>query len=146
LNLIARSADNFCYVWKLDYEFDQNRIFWGQFLRDAQHTGLYLKPVLPPKKEASLLPEKMVYNYPNPTEGNATTIRYYLRDAAEVSIRIYDMSGELVKELSGPGLEGVENEVNWDISNVQSGVYFARVKAQAESESSVVIIKIAVVK
>ncbi len=146
VNLIARSADNFCYVWNLDYEYEPDRIYWGQFLKDAQHTGLYLHTALPPTKAGSLMPEKMVYNYPNPTEGNATTIRYYLRDAAEVSIRIYDMSGELVKELSGPGLEGVENEVNWDISNVQSGVYLARVKAQAENESNIAIIKIAVVK
>lgn len=146
LALIARSADNFCYAWKLNYAFDQNRIFWGQFLRDAQHTGLYLHSALPPKKEGSLLPEKMVYNYPNPTEGNATTIRYYLRDAAEVSIRIYDMAGELVKEITGPGLEGIENEVKWNLSEIQSGVYFARVNAKAQGESSVVIIKIAVVK
>ncbi len=146
MNVIARSADNFCYVWNLDYEHEPDRIYWGQFLKNAQHTGLYLHTALPPTNEGSLMPEKMVYNYPNPTEGNATTIRYYLRDAADVSIRIYDMSGELVKELSGPGLEGVENEVNWDISNVQSGVYLARVHAKSENESRTAIIKIAVVK
>ena len=146
LNVIARADDDFCYAWKLDYAYDPNRVVWGQYLRDAQHTGSYLKPLVPPIKEASLLPEKMVYNYPNPTEGNATTIRYYLRDAAEVSIRIYDMAGELVTELSGPGLEGIENEVIWDLTTVQSGVYFARVAAKAATERSVVIIKIAVLK
>lgn len=146
MNLIARSADDFCYVWQLDYEYQSDRIVWGQFLRDAQHTGLFLHTALPPQTEGALMPKKMVYNYPNPTEGNATTIRYYLRDAADVSIRIYDMSGELVKEFPGPGLARVENEVIWDLSQVQSGVYLARVNAKAERESGTAIIKIAVVK
>jgi len=146
LNLIARSTDDYCYVWHLDYDFEPTRVFWGQFQRDAQHSGLYVRPINPPVREGALMPEKMVYNYPNPTEGNSTTIRYYLNDAAEVSIRIYDMAGELVEELPGPGLAGIENEVNWDITNVQSGVYLTRVFAKGENESNVAIIKIAVVK
>ncbi len=146
LNLIARSNDNYCYVWQLDFQIDPAHIFWGQFLKDAQHTGLYLERIDIPTKESDLMPEKMVYNYPNPTEGNSTTIRYYLRDAAEVSIRIYDMAGELVKEFSGPGLPAIENEVNWDITNIQSGVYLARVQAKDIDETNVAIIKIAVVK
>jgi len=146
LNLIARSSDNYGYVWHLDYDFEPERVFWGQFQRDAQHSGLYVQPINPPVREGALMPEKMVYNYPNPTEGNSTTIRYYLNDAAEVSIRIYDMAGELVEELPGPGLAGIENEVIWDITNVQSGVYLTRVFAKGENESNVAIIKIAVVK
>jgi M6 family metalloprotease-like protein len=145
-NLIARTSDNYCYVWQLDYEFNSDQIYWGQFLKDAQHTGLYLEPTSVPTKEGVLMPEKMVYNYPNPTEGNSTTIRYFLQDAADVSIRIYDMAGELVEELPGPGLAGIENEVNWDITNVQSGVYLARVSAKGANETNVAFIKIAVVK
>ncbi len=145
-NLIARSIDDFCYAWQLDYEFNTAQIYWGQFLKDAQHTALYLGQTSEPTKTDILMPEKMVYNYPNPTEGSLTMIRYFLRDAADVSIRIYDMAGELVESFSGPGLAGIENEVVWDITKVQSGVYLARVSARAESETNVAIIKIAVVK
>ncbi|UCE05043.1 MAG: VCBS repeat-containing protein [bacterium] len=145
-HLIARSQDDYCYVWQLDYEFNPNQIYWGQFLRNAQHTGLYLEQPSVPVKEGALMPAKMVYNYPNPTKDNSTTIRYFLQDAADVSIRIYDMAGELVEELPGPGLAGIENEVNWDITNVQSGVYLARVSAKADYETNVAFIKIAVVK
>ncbi len=145
-NLIARSNDNFCYVWQLDYEFNSDQVHWGQFLKDAQHTSLYLGQTSEPTRSGALMPEKMVYNYPNPTEGNTTAIRYFLKDAAEVSIRIYDMAGELVEQFVGPGLGGIENEVDWNITNVQSGVYLARVWAKSENEKSVAIIKIAVVK
>lgn len=145
-SLIARSKDNYCYVLPLKFEFKNDQIFWSQFLKDAQHTSLYLEKTSAPPKAGALMPEKMVYNYPNPTEGNSTTIRYFLREAAEVSIRIYDMAGQLVEEFSGPGLAGLENEVNWDISIIQSGVYLARVKAKSENETNIAIIKIAVVK
>lgn len=145
-NLIARSSDDFCYAWQLDYEFNIDQIYWGQFLKDAQHTALFLGPTSEPTRAGALMPAKMVYNYPNPTEGSSTMIRYFLRDAADVSIRIYDMAGELVQEFAGPGLGGIENEVILDISKVQSGVYLARVSARGENETNVAIIKIAVVK
>ncbi len=144
--LIARSSDDFCYAWQLDYEFNSDQVYWGQFQKDAQHSGLFLAQTSEPSTTGNLMPEKMVYNYPNPTEGNLTTIRYFLRDAAEVSIRIYDMAGELVEELSGPGLAEIENEVVWDISKAQSGVYLVRVSAKREGETNTAIIKIAVLK
>jgi hypothetical protein len=40
----------------------------------------------------------------------------------------------------------MDNEVPWNVSNIQSGVYLARVEARGASRSDVVIIKIAVVK
>ena len=144
--LIARSGDDFCYVWQLDYEFNSDQVYWGQFLKDAEHSGLFLAQTSEPTRTGDLMPEKMVYNYPNPTAGNSTTIRYFLRDAAEVSIRIYDMAGELVEKLIGPGLAEIENETVWDITNVQSGVYLARVSAMGDNETNTAIIKIAVLK
>lgn len=144
--LIARSNDDFCYVWQLEYEFNIDQIYWGQFLKDAQHTGLFLEQTSEPIKMGDLMPVKMIYNYPNPTEGNSTMIRYFLRDAANVSIRIYDMAGELVEEFPGPGIGGIENEVEWNVTNIQSGVYLARVSAIGDGETNTSIIKIAVIK
>ncbi len=144
--LIARSEDDFCHAWPLDYQFNGDHIYWGQFLNNAQHSAFALAPASAPERTGNLMPEKMVYNYPNPTEGNSTTIRYYLRDAAEVTIHIYDMAGELVEQLTGPGTGGVENEQIWDVSHVQSGIYLARVCAKGASERSTAMIKIAVVK
>jgi len=145
-DLIARAGDNYCYVWQLESDSQQGQLYWAQYQQDAGHDGLFQWTVSPPARQGELMPARMVYNYPNPTEGTSTTIRYFLRDAAEVVIRIYDMSGELVREMSGPGAAALENEVTWDISNVQSGVYLARVMAKSATETNAVIIKIAVVK
>jgi len=94
----------------------------------------------------ALMPRQSVYNYPNPTEGSFTTIRYRLASNAEMKISIYDSAGDLVTELSGPGLGQADNEIQWNLQNVQSGIYLARVEAKGQGETSVAIIKIAVVK
>ena len=145
-DLYARSDDGYLYSWHLAYTFEQSRLLWGEYLKDATNNGLYHQQVELPVRQGMLLPEKSVYNYPNPTEGNSTVIRYYLRDAARVTIRIYDMAGELVQELEGSGFEAMDNEVSWDLSGVQSGVYLARVKAESSTETNSAIIKIAVIK
>ncbi|MDW7682377.1 MAG: FG-GAP-like repeat-containing protein, partial [bacterium] len=110
-DLYARSDDGYLYSWQLGYTFDQSQLLWGEYLKDATNNGVYHQQVELPVRQGMLLPEKAVYNYPNPTEGNSTVIRYYLRDAARVTIRIYDMAGELVQELEGSGFEAMDNEV-----------------------------------
>lgn len=145
-HLFARSTDDYVYVWQLQYDYHPDQVHWGEYLNNARHSSLYSIETPRTARQGDLMPEKMVYNYPNPTEGNSTTIRYYLRDAANVSIRIYDMSGELVDELAGTGYADVENEVIWNITDVQSGVYLARVAAEGSGETNAAIIKIAVVK
>ncbi len=145
-NLFARSADDYGYNWQLDFAYSNEQVYWGEYLLNAQHNAIYLKENAKPAKQGDLMPVRSVYNYPNPTEGNSTTIRYFLRDQAQVTIKIYDMAGELVDELKGTGSAEIDNEVMWNISKVQSGVYLAQVKAVAKDETNSVIIKIAVIK
>jgi hypothetical protein len=92
------------------------------------------------------MPVKSVYNYPNPTEGTSTTIRYTLNAPASVKIKIYDIAGDYVDELTGSGFAPAANEVQWSLADVQSGVYLARVEAVGEDQTEVAIIKIAVIK
>jgi len=92
------------------------------------------------------MPVESVYNYPNPTEGNETRIRYRLNAPAEVRVKIFDLAGELVEELAAPGVGGTDNEAVWKLDGVQSGVYLARVEAKGSKATDVAVIKIAVVK
>ncbi|MFQ5648966.1 MAG: FG-GAP-like repeat-containing protein [bacterium] len=144
--LVAVSDDQSIYVWDLPNSFRPEDVLWGGFLRDAFHRNA--NPELKQAREPGgrLMPPDLVYNYPNPTEGVQTTIRYRLNDAATVRIRIYDLAGEFVDELVGPGFPQAENEVKWQLDNIESGVYLARVEAQGASGRDVAIIKIAVVK
>ena len=146
LEIAAISDDGYLYVWDFPAAYDSSNVPWPGYSHDAQHTAQlsHLNPIQPSPGE--LMPEASVYNYPNPTEGNSTTIRYKLNSPARVNIKIYDIAGELVDELEGPGVTRIPNEIIWQLDNVQSGVYFARVEASRNFENKVVFIKIAVVK
>lgn len=146
LNLYARSSDHYGYVWNLNFDYSPTNLVWGEYLNDASHNAVFRGEHISVSSQGVLMPEKTVYNYPNPTEGNSTAIRYFLRAEAKVTVRIYDMAGELIEQLAGSGFPELDNEISWDISNVQSGVYLARVKAETATESNTTIIKIAVVK
>ncbi len=94
---------------------------------------------------SDLLPAKKVFSYPNPVSAGAANIRFTLaRPAERVLVRIFDLAGNLVGELSRENLVTGDHEIAWEVSRVQSGVYFARVTAQSGRENRFEIIKIAV--
>ena len=145
-NLAYAASDGYVYVWNLKLTFEEDNIFWGSYLHDEQRTGLASPVTAAPQPSTQIMPETSVYNWPNPTEGNYTTIRYWLNEAAAVTIRIYDMAGELVKELNGTGFAHTANEIQLSLENIQSGVYLTRVEAKSGTQSSVSFFKMAVVK
>ncbi len=95
----------------------------------------------------SFSPKRKVYNYPNPVYNGSTAIRYYVSENSKINIKIFDLAGDFVAELNDNVQGGFESETTWNVNNIQSGIYLARVEAVGESgktESN--IIKIAVVK
>ena len=92
-------------------------------------------------------PKNRAYNYPNPVYDGQTYIRYYVSEAAKINIKIFDLAGGFVAELNDYASGGLDSETHWDVSNIQSGVYLARIEAVSNSGiSESQIIKIAVVK
>ena len=91
-------------------------------------------------------PASRAYNWPNPVYDGITHIRYYIKENATVRVKIFDFAGDLVADLQAPGVGGMDNEVDWNIGNIQSGIYFARIEASGAGGSGVRIVKVAVVK
>jgi hypothetical protein len=91
-------------------------------------------------------PASRVYNWPNPVYGNTTQIRFYSTQDASIVVTIYDIAGKKITELNGKTIAGIDTELTWDVSHIQSGVYLARVAATNQNQSQARIIKIAVVK
>jgi len=145
--LLVASDDGFVYAWDLPGEYESETFPWIQFGYDAGHTNHFPKENLPPMPPVvgELMPQSLAYNYPNPAKVQ-TKIRYYLKDDAEVNIRIYDLAGMLVDEFSGPGEGQTDNERLLDCSKFASGVYLCRVEASSAGENNVVFFKIAIVK
>ena len=61
-------------------------------------------------------------NYPNPFNP-ATTIQYDLPSASDVSLIIYDILGRKVKELVNTKQEAGRYEIQFDASNLATGIY-----------------------
>jgi len=108
-----------------------------------------------------LAPLSSVTNFPNPfAAGRETTrIRYALTEDAHVTLRIYTLWGDLVREYEAekgaPGgvgtAVGYTNEVLWDGRNgrdevVADGMYLAEIRAESSSGARREIRRIGVVK
>ncbi|MCC7158704.1 MAG: hypothetical protein IT281_04110 [Ignavibacteria bacterium] len=145
--LMVYSQDGYLYGYKTPWTYDSTRIYWKNFLRDANHWNVGSRRSDYISATGPCLPKEKVYNWPNPAYGKTTAIRYYLGgDASAVNIKIMDLSGELVTTLTGSNNKGFDNEVQWDISTVQSGIYVAIVELTGGSCGETASIKIAVVK
>jgi hypothetical protein len=78
----------------------------------------------------STLPQefKLMQNYPNPFNPS-TTIKFRLPVMSNVTVRIYNVLGQLVKELTNGIKTAGEHSVVWNTSSIASGVYFCRFEA-----------------
>jgi len=93
-------------------------------------------------------PDNRAYNWPNPVYGQETKIRFFVSENSKATVKIFDLGGELVAELSRNAVGGFDNEITWNVSNIQSGIYFARLEVVADQggENSSKLIKIVVIK
>ncbi|MDR9418966.1 MAG: M36 family metallopeptidase [Gracilimonas sp.] len=80
------------------------------------------------------LPEQFALqnNYPNPF--NPTTeIRFNLPEDSEVSIRVYNIMGQVVSELVHTYKKAGFHKISFDAENLASGVYIAKMNATGTS-------------
>ncbi|MBM3329192.1 MAG: hypothetical protein FJY67_06945 [Calditrichaeota bacterium] len=121
--------------------------WWSQQYRDKQNRNAIWEPAraFVAAPGSPLIPDGQCYNWPNPAV-DMTAIRYYLNFPASVKIDIYDIAGDRVKTLYGPGQAGLPNEVVWDVTGVARGGYLAVVEATAGGRSERRVVKIAVKK
>lgn len=126
--------------------YSPDNIIWSQFLRDARHSNVDGSGGGTSPVSSEFLPKSRVYNWPNPVYGQTTNIRYYTSENAAITVMIFDLVGLKIAELKAQAKGGLDGEISWDVSNIQSGVYLARLEAAASSRTEVAFFKIAVVK
>ncbi len=90
-----------------------------------------------------LLPKEycLEYNYPNPFNP-VTTLKYGLPLASNVKLKIYNTLGQIVAILVDEIQEAGYKSVNWNSSNIASGVYFYRLEAASLSNPSKMFIQV----
>ncbi len=146
IELAAVSGDGVVMVWDMKGKWNNQTAPWPEYLHDSGHAAAIARDLEEPSAGPDWMPDHLVYNYPNPNIENHTIIRYRLEKPASVNIRIFDMAGNSIKDMAGPGLGKTENEAVWNLSGVPSGLYFCRVTAAGDTGEKTVIFKIAVVK
>jgi hypothetical protein len=104
---------------------------WTIFDRVMRWFGGAVSPVVPVEQPSAVY--SLAQNYPNPFNPS-TTIRFSLRSKGKVTVRIYNVAGQLVRTLVDEVRDaGVYREV-WHGTNgrgakVASGVYFYRMES-----------------
>ncbi len=142
--LSVLDVTNRLYVWNLSNS--QGKAFWSGALGDAVNSSFVAAPVAT-QKIADFFPTDKAYNWPNPVYGSETKIRYYVAEDANIQIKIFDLAGGLVAELSDQAHGGFDNETIWNVAKIQSGVYYAHIEVNGVSgRNAFKNIKIAVIK
>jgi hypothetical protein len=143
--VIIGSDDAFVHLWT--FRGTPDALPWPMLGHDARRSGAATAVTQPPTPASGdLLASSSVFCYPNPVDGGSAGIRYRLnRNADQVRIRIFTLTGNLVEELSGSAIQN-QNEVKWNVSRVVSGIYLCQVEARDATGVQTLFCKIAVVK
>ncbi|HET54528.1 MAG TPA: T9SS type A sorting domain-containing protein, partial [Ignavibacteria bacterium] len=131
-------------VWGFDNISYSNQ--WvGEYANNYNNT--YVHSSASGNVVSEYFPMDKAYNWPNPVYGDETKIRFYVSESSNAEIKIFDLAGDLVAELNGSAVGGMDNEITWNVNNIQSGVYLAHLTVNSVGgKSDSKLIKIAVIK
>ena len=72
----------------------------------------------------------LAQNYPNPFNPS-TTIRYALPNRSHVTLTVFNTLGQKVAELVNNDVDAGYHDIQFNASNLATGVYFYRIQAGA---------------
>lgn len=144
INLAGIDQTNSFRGWSISNT--EGRLDWSEIFADPMNRS-FIAQALSNNTINEFFPVSKAYNYPNPVYGGETAIRYFVSEDSKINIKIFDLAGDFAAELNDNAQGGMDNETYWNVSDIQSGVYLARIEATGSSgRSESVVIKIAVVK
>ncbi|MBN1756043.1 T9SS type A sorting domain-containing protein [bacterium] len=141
--VVAGSVQGILMVWDFPQSDAPNWPMWG-FSSEHNHTFDLTLPDNPPADNSHDLITSF-YNHPNPAQ-NDTYIRYYLNRQAELTLRIFDQTGNLILNKILNGLESEYNSYRWDSTGIPSGVYICQLEAKNNDKTEIHFCKIALIK
>ncbi|MCB2229344.1 hypothetical protein KQH82_01425 [bacterium] len=139
-------ADGWFYAW--DVNADTARNFWPMYGADPSGSlALDESKLAGVATPGSEFDGDRFYNYPNPVLSGQTTFRYYLGQAPDnVTLTVYDLTGEEIASLDGPRQAGVDNEIDWNCENVTPGVYRCIIRIDYGGDEKTAFTDVAVIR
>ncbi len=143
-SLSVITEENRLISWNIS-QFDGKK-FWTEENGNASNTSS-VGAASSSEAITDYFPQSLAYNWPNPVYDGVTNIRYFVSEDSKAEVTIFDLAGDLVAKLSGDGIGGFDNEIVWNVNDIQSGVYFAHLEVTSNSgKTDTKIIKIAIIK
>lgn len=134
-------------IWSFDEVKPTNGNVWPMYYSDEINSNTITIDYI--KEEASgnkLIDKKRTYVYPNPVRKNIAKIRVYILSANKIEIKIYDAAGYFVDEInSNIDIAYGVWETEWDVSNIESGIYLIKLIATSQSRKESTILKVGVI-
>lgn len=143
MDVLTHSADGVTTV--LVYSLESNRIAAGKSvvftfqgegtILEASAADAYGRLLDATARPEAPLPTAFAVdqNYPNPFNAK-TLINFALPTDSDVTINIYNITGQVVETINKHYQAGY-HQVNWDASNVASGIYFAKIAAGSQTQT-----------
>lgn len=134
-------------IWSFDEVKPTNGNVWSMYHHDEINSNIieidYVKEDVSGNE---LIDKKRTYVYPNPVRDGKTTIRVFNYSAEKINFKIYDAAGYFVDSINNEVNEKNEIfEVQWDVSDIESGVYLIKLTATNQYREESTILKVGVI-
>ena len=106
LSIAAIDKKNNFAAWQIGA--DEGKIYWSQEYGNWYNQS-FADVASGVNAVSEFFPSSRAYNYPNPVYDNHTFIRYYVSEDSKINIKIFDLAGDLVAELSDNASGGFDN-------------------------------------
>jgi len=141
-NELYKLAKGLGYIFSESWEGS----YWSERLRYARIDGIEYGIKTDVTKFDEIPNQFILFqNYPNPFNP-VTKINYSIPQTAHVRITIYNILGQVVKELVDEEKFPGNYIFNWDASKVASGIYICRIVASGSTQNFVKSIKMVYLK
>jgi len=139
-NKILSTSIDTMKTWESHYATGEDNIdiLFGHlngkvYAASSEKTGLYVygeAPTTSIDSELNTTPERiqLEQNYPNPFNPS-TTIRFSLNKPSFVSLAVFDVLGNRVKQLIESNVSNGQHQIQFDASQLSSGMYFYRLQS-----------------
>lgn len=134
-------------IWSFDEVKPTHGNEWSMYYSDEINSNIieidYVKEATSGNE---LIDKKRTYVYPNPVRDGKATIRVFNYSAEKINLKIYDAAGYFVDSINNEVNEKNEIfEVQWDVSDIESGVYLIKLTATNQNREESTILKVGVI-
>ncbi|MEM9528198.1 MAG: T9SS type A sorting domain-containing protein, partial [Bacteroidota bacterium] len=132
------SGENALEIFPTDMGFGFNTILANWNLNAEMFVGAIIDVEGDPTSTRNLSADYQVQLSPNPTDDKVQL--NFTSDAAKITTRLFSTSGQLLREQVVPTVAG-SGQVDWDLSDLPSGLYLYRLEGPAGVQSGKVMVR-----